>query len=103
MSQRTGGHAGRDAFSPQCRPLLRRRGALSMRCLLRAIPTDGHAAPSSSMATSAIDKEKRAGGTLACLHLRQILPTDQVSHGARDWEQQGIRRAPAPLESAREL
>ena len=84
-------------------PALEAPGALSMRCLLRAIPTDGHAAPSSSVAASAIDKEKRAGGTLAGLHLRQILPTDQVSHGARDWEQQSIRRAPAPLELPREL
>jgi hypothetical protein len=33
------------------------------------------------MATSAIEKEERAEGTLACLHLREILPTDQVSHG----------------------
>src|SRR4249919_3982964 len=74
-----------------------------MRRLLCAIPTDGHAAPSSSMATRAIDKEKRAGGTLACLHLREILPTDQVSHGGRNWEQQSVGSAPAPLKSPHEL
>ena len=55
------------------------------------------------MATSAIDKEERAGRTLACLHLREILPTDQVSHCGRNWEQQGVGRAPAPLDSPREL
>src|SRR5262249_36328559 len=67
------------------------------------IPADGHAAPSSSAAASAIDEEKRAGGTLACLHLREVLPADQVSHGARNWEQQSVGRAPAPLESPGEL
>jgi hypothetical protein len=77
-------------------------GAFSMRRLLRPISTDCHAAPPSSMAAGAIDKEQRAGRPLAGLHLREILPADQVSHCARDWEQQRVWRAPAPLESPRE-
>jgi hypothetical protein len=85
------------------RGFLEAAGAFSMRRLLRPVPAYGHAAPTSSTAARAIDKEKRAQGPLACLHLREVLLTDQVSHCARDGEQQRVGRAPAPLESPREL
>jgi len=78
-------------------------GAFSMRRLLRSIPAYGHTAPSSSMTAGPIDEKECAWGTLACFHVSEILSADQIGHCARDREQQRIRRAPASLESPREI
>jgi hypothetical protein len=70
--------------------------AFAMRCLLRPVSANRHAAPSSGM-LAAIHEKQCAGRPFTYLHLRKVVVANEISHSSCDRKEQCVRRPPPPL------
>src|SRR5260370_40865316 len=64
--------------------MLARLDPIPVRCLLRAIAADRHAAPPSGMAPRVVRELQRAGRAFAGLHVGKVLRTDEPSQRLSD-------------------
>jgi len=72
---------------------------ISVSSLLCPIAADSHAAPFARMTAGAIDKEERAGRSLASFHIGEVLVADEVRKRSRNGKEQRFGRLPTPLPS----
>ena len=66
-----------------------------MECLLRAVPADGHVAPSPSAPVGAIHEEQCAGRPLTRLHNCKILLTNELGDRFGDRNEERLRGVPS--------
>src|SRR5690606_26790232 len=70
--------------------------ACAMRCLLRTIGADRHAAPAPRMAARLVGEQQRAGMAFAGFDIAEIFFADDAGHRFGDRQQQRFWRTPAP-------